>query len=99
GQTSAAIPLNVGLNAIPVVVTAEDGTTLRTYTLNITREALSTDASLSGLTLSEGTLSPAFASGTTSYSATVANTVISLTLTPAAADANATLTVNGTTVA
>ncbi len=40
GQTSAAIPLNVGLNAIPVVVTAEDGTTLRTYTLNVTRDSL-----------------------------------------------------------
>ena len=40
---------------------------------------VSTDATLSGLTLSSGTLSPAFASGTTSYTASVAYAVTSIT--------------------
>ena len=44
--------------------------------------AASTDASLSGLTLSGGTLTPAFAAATTSYAATVANTVSRVTVTP-----------------
>lgn len=55
----------------------------------------SSDANLSNLALSQGTLSPAFASGTTSYSATVANSVAAINLTPTAADAKASLKVNG----
>ena len=45
-------------------------------------ETASTDASLSGLSLSAGTLTPAFAAATTSYAATVANTVSRVTVTP-----------------
>jgi len=56
----------------------------------------SNDATLSGLSLSVGTLSPAFASGTTSYTATV--TTSSITVTPTATQADATITVNGTAV-
>jgi hypothetical protein len=53
------------------------------------------NANLSALTLSSGTLSPVFASGTTSYSASVGNATSSITVTPTKADANATVTVNG----
>ena len=59
----------------------------------------STDASLSGLALSSGTLSPAFASGTTSYTVSVANTVTALTLTPTVNTSGATVKVAGTAVA
>ena len=59
----------------------------------------SSDASLAGLTLSAGSLSPTFAAATTSYTVSVANTVTALTLTPVAADAGATIRVNGTVVA
>ena len=45
-------------------------------------ETASTDASLSGLSLSAGTLTPTFAAATTSYAATVANTVSRVTVTP-----------------
>jgi len=64
-----------------------------------TTTTLSSDASLSGLTLSAGSLSPAFAAATTSYTVSLANTVTALTLTPVAADAGATIRVGGTVVA
>ena len=51
----------------------------------------STNADLSGLVLSSGTLAPAFDSATTAYTASVANIVPSLTVTPTAADAGASL--------
>ncbi len=58
---------------------------------------LSTD--LSALTLSSGTLAPGFAANVTSYTATVANSVSSLLVTPTPADPTATVTVNGSTPA
>ncbi|PYE47770.1 S-layer family protein, partial [Paenibacillus barcinonensis] len=97
GTTSGAITLNVGSNTITMSVTADDGVTTKTYTVTVTR-APSNDAYLSGLTLSSGTLSPAFASGTTSYTANVANAVSSLKITPTVSDITATVTVNGTSV-
>lgn len=54
---------------------------------------LSANADLASLALSSGTLSPAFASGTTSYTASVANAISSITVTPTAAQANATIAV------
>ena len=89
GSASGAISLNVGSNTINVVVTAQDGATTKTYTVTVTR-ALSAIATLSNLTLSSGTLSPTFASGTTSYTASVANSVSSITVTPTVTQANAT---------
>ncbi len=97
------VNLDVGSNTISVKVTAEDGTT-RTYTVTVTRAAPppSSDASLSALALSGVTLSPTFAAARTSYTASVANSVSSTTvtatknhaaatvvITPADADANA----------
>jgi hypothetical protein len=55
-------------------------------------------ATLNNLSLSAGTLAPVFATGTTSYSANVANTVSNLTVIPTTTDSNATVTVNGTVV-
>ena len=37
GVVSAAISLTPGLNSIPVVVTAQDGVTVKTYTINVIR--------------------------------------------------------------
>jgi hypothetical protein len=53
----------------------------------------SANADLSNLTLSDGTLNPAFSSATTSYTANVPNSTSSMTVTPTAADANATIQV------
>ena len=51
----------------------------------------STDATLSGLELSEGRLDPSFASGTTDYAAAVGYTVTRITVVPTTTDANATV--------
>ena len=55
----------------------------------------STDATLSGLAVNDGstdlTLSPVFASGTTSYTASVANEVAEVTVTPTQTDTTATI--------
>ncbi|WP_169306626.1 cadherin-like beta sandwich domain-containing protein [Cohnella pontilimi] len=96
GGSAVTVPLNVGSNTITVTVTAQDGMTQKTYTVTVIR-ALSSNADLSNLTLSTGTLSPAFASGTTSYTASVANSVSSITVTPTVADSAASVKVNGNT--
>jgi len=97
GTMTAPVLLSVGANLITTVVTAQDGTTTKTYSLTVTR-AESANAGLSNIKLSSGALSPAFAPATTSYTANVANTVSTISLTPTTADANATVKVNGTTV-
>ncbi|MBC5773665.1 cadherin-like beta sandwich domain-containing protein [Pontibacter sp. KCTC 32443] len=57
---------------------------------------LSPDADLKSFTLSTGTLSPAFAAATTSYTASVANEITTVNITPTLSHTKATLTVNGT---
>jgi len=98
GSASGPIALNVGSNPIAVKVTAQDGTTTRTYTLTVTR-LLPSNANLTGLTLSSGTLTPTFVYTTKNYTATVTNTTSSITVTPSLSDPAATVKVNGTTVA
>jgi hypothetical protein len=97
GSASAAIALAVGSNTISVVSTAEDGVTTKTYTVTVTRQppAQSSDATLSSLTITKGTLTPGFASGITSYSASVAYADSSVYVTPTMS-VSGTLTVNGT---
>jgi uncharacterized repeat protein (TIGR02543 family) len=90
GTTPFTGNLGVGANVIRTVVTAQDGTTQQTYTATVTRAA-SADATLSDLSLSSGTLSPAFASGTTSYTASVASSVSTgFVVTPTKSQSNAT---------
>jgi gliding motility-associated-like protein len=88
----------VGQNTITTIVTAEDGVTTKSYIITITR-APSTTATLSLLTISTGALSPAFATGTVSYAASVLNSTSSITVTPTVSDATATIKVNGIAVA
>ncbi|MGV3663901.1 MAG: HYR domain-containing protein [Prosthecobacter sp.] len=64
------------------------------YSSTGTFTTVNDDASLSALVLSAGTLSPAFASGTTAYACTVPNNAASLTVTPTTTNANATVRVN-----
>jgi hypothetical protein len=71
------------------------------YTNVDTFTTLSSDANLNWLTLSHGALNPNFSSGTTSYTANVANAVSSITITPSTSQANAAVAVrvNGGTFA
>ena len=59
----------------------------------------SSDASLSGLGLSQGALNPAFQSAVTAYDVTVAAAASSIMVTPTTTDAGATVTVDGNAVA
>lgn len=61
--------------------------------------AVTTTADLTSLSLSAGTLSPAFVRTTRSYTAAVDSSVTSVNVTAGAADAASTLTVNGMAVA
>jgi gliding motility-associated-like protein len=89
---SSALNLAVGANPIDVKVTAQDGTTIKTYTITVTRAA-STNADLSALSSTAGSLTPAFAAATTAYTASVGNGTTSVTVTPTVADATATIEV------
>jgi alpha-tubulin suppressor-like RCC1 family protein len=59
----------------------------------------SSNADLSGLVLSDGTLSPAFAGATLAYTATVGNATATITVTPTVEHSMATVRVNGLPVA
>ena len=75
--------LTVGDNLITVTVTAEDGTSQQSYTITVTRGP-SDDATLSSLSLvgvGAIILTPAFDPATTGYTAEVANTVETISLT------------------
>jgi hypothetical protein len=65
---------------------------------NAVNVPLSNNANLSNLSVSPGSLTPAFAPATLLYTAAVGNATTSVTITPTTADANATVTVNGTPV-
>lgn len=85
----------IGPNPITVVVTAQDGT-LKSYNVIVNR-APSSVAALSALTLSNATLD-GFDQAVTNYTLQVANGVTETTVTPTAADANATITIKGVEV-
>ncbi|MFD2331403.1 cadherin-like beta sandwich domain-containing protein [Cohnella sp. GCM10020058] len=96
--SGAEIPYTIVNTSLSFTVRAADGTTQKMYSIAIQRLP-SSNASLKGLTLSAGTLSPTFASGTTNYTVNVGNTVTSITVTPTAASSAATIKVNDATVA
>ncbi|MEK0447386.1 MAG: hypothetical protein RLZZ399_2707, partial [Verrucomicrobiota bacterium] len=98
GSASVPLALVVGLNPVVVEVTAQDGLTVKTYTVGVTRLP-STNADLTGLVVSGGTLSPGFASGVTSYAVSVPHATSGVSVTPVVADATASVKVNGVSVA
>lgn len=90
---AADVRLSVGTNEISIVVTAEDNSTAETI-VTVTREG-NDDTTLSGLSITEGTLDPTFDSSITAYTAYVANDVPSIKVTPTVNDSNATVKVEG----
>ena len=83
------VDLSEGDNVVKVKVTAEDGTTMKTYTVTVDRMA-STDATLKTLSLSQGVLTPTFTSAHMTYTASV-NDVSRITVTPMTNHAGATV--------
>ncbi|MBC6414591.1 MAG: cadherin-like beta sandwich domain-containing protein [Chromatiales bacterium] len=97
GSASRAISLTEGeVTTVTITVTAQDST-INTYTIAVSR-AVSSDATLANLAVSEGELSEPFMSTARTYTVLVENDVASLTVTPTANNANATITVDDETV-
>ena len=83
-DADGVVGLSIDRNNIRIQVTAENGSTVRNYFLLITRAeaGASNNADLGGLIIGNGTLSPGFDEDVTSYTALVATTQETLTVTP-----------------
>ena len=92
-QIDLAEPLAGGAatqTSLAVIVRSSDGTKLNAYTVTVSRAApAGQDATLSALTVSGATLTPAFNSSTYSYQTSVASTVGQVTVAAPANDADA----------
>ena len=86
-----------GTTSVTLSATNAGGEGTASLTLTIVPAAISANASLSNLVLSSGSLSPVFASGTTSYTASVSG-LLEIQVTPTATSSGATVKVNGTSV-
>lgn len=97
------IPLAAGKsNKVEIIIIPESGTKDRmVYTLNITREAPSTEARLQKLTVGGGEkmLPEPFVPSTLNYTVQIPEGTAQYTVTALPVDANATVTVNGKAVA
>jgi Cadherin-like beta sandwich domain len=71
----------------------------KTYTVTVKRPLPSSNAALSALTVSAGTLNPGFAAGTLNYTVTVPASVDSLTVTATKSDPNAVMSASGAVIA
>ena len=91
----ASCDLQAGVNTITVTVTAVNGT-MQAYVTVITRLTVPSDASLGGLAITSGTLSPAFVSTTTSYAAEVPYGTASTAVTATVNEVSATVSYSST---
>jgi len=98
-NATATAALKAGqTNAVSIVVTAEDGVTTRTYTINVTRAEPERVSSLAGLSMGgDLAISPQFSTDTTTYRVVVPYEMKSVTFTAETTSAVATLTVGGKT--
>ena len=94
GTLSYQANLNVGDNVIPIVVTAQDGYSKKTYTLTIKRLP-SNEATLKSLTVNHGTLNPMFAANEETYTLQVEHAVAALQITAETTNNGARMTING----
>lgn len=95
--TSSSIPLNPPGDA-PTVVrisVSESDTNAQFYDLTITRAGPTGNNSLQSLTVPPGTLAPTFDPNLQAYTASVLDSIGSVTVTPTLSDPVATMTVNG----
>jgi len=90
------VDLKTGDNMIKVEVTAEDGTTKKSYTMKVTRQK-SNNAYLSDLISQDGAISPAFNKTQNDYTLAVPYEIENATLNAIKEDANATVVISGNT--
>ena len=96
------VEISPDTGAVAVKVTAEDGITTQTYTVDLVQQDCSPgsgtdcDASLKSLSLTDITLDPTFSAEVTSYTASVESYVTSTTVTAETTDGDATtvITIN-----
>jgi hypothetical protein len=79
---------------IIIIVTAQNGTQ-KVYTVTVIKAALGGNNNLQSLTVSPGSLAPAFSASRTSYTVDVVGSVESITVTAAREDSSASLTIAG----
>jgi Cadherin-like beta sandwich domain len=88
GQTTISPPGPGSTKDISLTVTSPDGRA-KIYTMTLRAITLGGDNTLRSLTLSPGTLSPAFSAGTQDYRVNVATAVAEVTVSATKSDANA----------
>lgn len=84
--------LNYGENTIPLVVTAEDGST-KTYNVKVIRDE-DISANLTNIAVTNGTLSPTFKSEVLDYIAYIGEGATSITITPTVSDILSKMTIS-----
>lgn len=92
------VSLNVGTNLVTLLVGAENGIDTTVYTLSI-RRTPSSNADLSSLELSHGTLVPEFAADSLTYQVKLPYSVSAITVTASVYHEGATVQVNGVATA
>ena len=99
GLASAPLTLVVGTTNVTVQVVSQDLSVTNSYVVALTQlgSPVSSDASLSYLSVTPGTLSPTFATGTTNYAVTnaYAGTSVTVTVTNTSSYATNVLYLNG----
>lgn len=99
GTPSIPLGVPVGSSIVRVDVTAPDGASTRTYLVTLDRDGTTVDASLAGLTISGGTLSPALSPDVTGYACAVGALTTTVRVTATTTVPGATVTINGASVA
>ncbi len=92
GAASQAMPVAVGDNTIEIRVTAQDGSTIKTYA--ILAHKLSATALIASLTVAPGILAPVFDQNTNAYSVVLPNANTAITVTPTALHQSSLIEVN-----
>ena len=94
--TPVTVSLDNGANLIPIIVTAPDGATQKSYIISVNGTV--SDADLKSLSVSGHSLGETFAPDTTSYTVGVGNGVSSIDVTAETSDSKALMLIDGVIV-
>lgn len=90
------VNLKTGMNDVKIIVTAENGTTKKTYTLHIEREK-SSDATLNNIVVDSGSLNPTFDKDVLKYDIIVPYEIENLNINATPTSSSSTINVTGNT--